>query len=191
MESGNGARSNPWDWAMPPSASRIRGRTVRAGSGARSGREVAYDHLAARFAQCFAASKDRGADGIWPALERAGAELVAGGALTADQAATLSQWLLADLAYLASQRLAGLRPEAPMAADGAAHSLDGIIALSQPWLHRLGALSNARGRRELGEVTCVGSLACRGCGRIQRLQRSTSLAACGACGGEVFMRTAV
>ena len=183
--------TNAWDWSAPSPARSRRGRVVSGSMGSRSAKELAYDQLAQRFAECFRTSDAAGLERLWSALDRARAGIVAAGVLTADQAATASRWLLADLTHMAGvRRTMPLVAHAAALRDGAAASIGTVVSTSDAWLHGLGAIAPGNARRLVGEVTCAGTVTCRGCGRQQRLERSTFLTPCPGCNGEVYNRAA-
>ena len=168
-------------------------RVLLAGAGAPSASQEAFERLAALFLARFRACPAHTFQALWPALEGATDELLAGRGVSEAQAHRLRQWLARDLALLAAALVRGPRASAEAvrqaaASDtGALSKLLEVLALSGDALYRVAGEHHDAPIRT-GDVTCSGALACNGCGRAQRSRVTHTVDQCRNCHGDSFSK---
>ena len=165
-----------------------------AGTGCSSVSQQAYDRLAANFFERYRCTGSHTRKTLWTALERARADLAAGGEVSERQALRLKESLTRDLTQLAATIvLSAGGPErvrsTSMSADDALSSLTRILALSGDALYRIASESERTSARHAGEVTCAGVLVCTECNRRRRHYRTAVVEQCPACGGRSFAKS--
>jgi len=152
-----------------------------------------YDKLAERAQELFRTGKDKSAEAIEAAVEKARKQLTEAGLFSSERGKAFKEYLLKDLARLRefSRELgeeAKTRFEPVRLGSGALASLSSLLHSAsetlQDWAKKTDQALSCR----TGEVTSAGSLTCENCGKTINLKKSGRIPPCPECTGTHFKK---
>ena len=152
-----------------------------------------YDLFANKFKELYLSGKDRGAEAVSTALEKAREQLTTLGELSAEQGEILKTYLDRDLAqtisdakWLGEEAKEKLNP-ARLGA-GALSSLASVLELTNNAIHSLLNKTVQALTFKTGEITSAGSLTCQACGQKVHLKKTGHVPPCPKCNGTLFYK---
>ena len=152
-----------------------------------------YDKLAERTQELFRAGKDKSAEAIEAAVEKARKQLTEAGIFSSERGKAFKEYLLKDLARLRefSRELgeeAKTRFEPVRLGSGALASLSSLLHSASETLQDWAKKTDQALSCKTGEVTSAGSLTCENCGKTMHLKKSGHIPPCPNCTGTHFKK---
>ncbi|MDO9052112.1 MAG: hypothetical protein Q8J59_01505 [Methylotenera sp.] len=152
-----------------------------------------YDLFANKFKALYLAEKERGAEAVSTALEKAREQLTTLGELSEEQGEVLKTYLdrdleqtISDAKWLGEEAKEKLNP-ARLGA-GALSSLASVLELTNNAIHSLLNKTVLALTYKTGEITSAGSLTCQACGQKKHLKKTGHVPPCPKCDGTLFYK---
>ncbi|MDP1597176.1 MAG: hypothetical protein Q8S46_00730 [Methylotenera sp.] len=152
-----------------------------------------YDLFANKFKALYLAEKERGAEAVSTALEKAREQLTTLGELSEEQGEVLKTYLdrdleqtISDAKWLGEEAKEKLNP-ARLGA-GALSSLASVLELTNNAIHSLLNKTVQALTYKTGEITSAGSLTCQACGQKIHLKKTGHVPPCPKCDGTLFYK---
>lgn len=152
-----------------------------------------YDKLAERTQELFRAGKDKSAEAIEAAVEKARKQLTESGIFSSERGKAFKEYLLKDLNRLGefSREIgdeAKTRLEPTRLGSGALASLSSLLHSASETLQDWAKKADRALSCKTGEVTSAGSLTCENCGKTMHLKKSGHIPPCPNCTGTHFKK---